>query len=92
MRSPQEIAFFGGMIAMGYALAGLFFLRFWRRTRDGLFLVFALAFWLMGANQALVSFTAGEEENRGELYLMRLLAFVLIVIGVLRKNVEKPRP
>ncbi|MBS0298073.1 MAG: hypothetical protein JSR45_17365 [Proteobacteria bacterium] len=91
MRSAQEIAFLGGMIAMGYVVAGLFFFRFWRRTRDALFVVFSLAFCLMGANQALVTLTAGEEENKGELYLMRLLAFVLIVVGVLRKNFEKPR-
>ena len=38
-----------GAMAMGYAVAGLFFLRFWRDARDRLFGLFALAFgsgWL----------------------------------------------
>ena len=33
-----------GAIVMGYAVAGLFFIRFWRQTRDRLFLIFAVSF------------------------------------------------
>ena len=43
-------AFVSGLIAMAYAVAGVFFLRFWRRTRDSLFAAFGLAFWLFAAN------------------------------------------
>ena len=39
------------------ATAGLFFLRFWRKTRDRLFAIFACAFWLMGVNWLLLAFT-----------------------------------
>ena len=33
--------FLGGAIALGFAIAALFFLKFWHRTREGLFLAFA---------------------------------------------------
>ena len=39
-----------GALAMASAVAGLFFLRFWRETRDRLFAMFALAFWVLGVN------------------------------------------
>jgi hypothetical protein len=42
--------FFSGMVTMGFLIAGLFFLRFWWRTQDKLFAVFAVAFWLFAAN------------------------------------------
>ncbi|MGH3995692.1 MAG: DUF5985 family protein, partial [Pseudonocardiaceae bacterium] len=37
-----------GAILMGYAVAGLFFLRFWQQTRDRLFLIFGIAFIILG--------------------------------------------
>ena len=49
----MAIAFLSGAVVMGFWLAGLFFLRFWRRTRDELFLAFTLSFWLLGLVQAL---------------------------------------
>ena len=56
--------FLSGAVTMGFVLAGLFFLRFWRRTHDGLFLAFALAFWLLGLTQALLSFSNIPVEER----------------------------
>src|SRR6185503_8184794 len=41
------IEFLSGAITMGYLAAGGFFARFWRKTADRLFLVFALAFVLL---------------------------------------------
>ncbi|HEX8569173.1 MAG TPA: DUF5985 family protein [Caulobacteraceae bacterium] len=78
--------FVSGMIAMGYIVAGLLFLRFWRRTGDGLFAVFAAAFWLFALNQALVALLGVEGDERGWIYLLRLAAFSLIIAAVLRKN------
>src|SRR6188768_4168158 len=79
----------GGLV-MGCFVAGLFFLRFWRKTRDRLFAIFAIAFWLMGINWLALSFTdvnASEDaEFRAALYLIRLLAFVLILYAILEKN------
>ncbi len=79
-------AFLSGAITLGFLVAGLFFLRFWRRTRDGLFLAFALAFWLLGLNQALLAFSSVPVEERTWLYLLRLAAFALILIAIVFKN------
>ena len=81
-----HVPFLSGMIAAGYLVAGLFFLRFWRRTGDGLFAAFAAAFWLFALNQAAVAFLGLGDENRGWIYLLRLAAFVLIIIGIVYKN------
>jgi hypothetical protein len=74
-----------GLIVMGCLVAGLFFLRFWRKTRDRLFAVFAAAFWLLALNWTLVVLVSGEEV-RPALYAIRLLAFVLILLGIADKN------
>ena len=78
--------FLGGAITMGFIVAGLFFLRFWSDTRDGLFLAFALAFWLLGLNQGLLALTDMPVEERSPLYLLRLAAFALILVSVAMKN------
>ena len=43
--------FIYGMITIGYLVVGLFFIKFWTRGRDPLFIIFALAFWLLAASQ-----------------------------------------
>jgi hypothetical protein len=78
--------FLAGMITFGYGVAGLFFLGFWRRTGDGLFIAFSLAFSLLGIHQALLTFSSAPVEERSGLYLIRLLAFLLIIISILWKN------
>ena len=78
--------FLSGAIVMGFAVAGLFFLRFWKRTGENLFVAFALAFWLLGLTQALLTFTDIPVEERSWLYLLRLAAFVLILASVWSKN------
>ena len=47
--------FLSGSVTFGFLLAALFFLRFWRRTRDGLFLAFATAILLLGLGQGLLA-------------------------------------
>ena len=71
--------FLGGAIAMGFAVAALMFLRFWRRTREGLFLAFAGAFFLLAVNQALLTLSGIPTEERSWLFLLRLAAFLLIL-------------
>jgi len=83
--------FVSGAIAALYVVAGLFFLRFWRRTRDALFVNFALAFWLFAA-QAVMSIAGVLREEQSWLYLLRLLAFALIIVAIVRKNLEGRRP
>jgi len=78
--------FLSGAVAFGFFVCGLFFLRYWRRTRDQLFLAFALAFALLGAGQAILALGNIPTEERGSIYLLRLAAFALILIAILRKN------
>lgn len=79
-------AFLSGAVTLGFVVAGLFFLRFWKRTRDGLFLAFALAFWLLGLNQGLIALIDIPVEERSSLYLLRLAAFGLIIASIWKKN------
>lgn len=72
--------------AMGCVTAGLFFLRFWRDARDRLFLVFALAFFTLALNWiVLVAFPVATEEHHYA-YVIRLVAFVLLLGGIVDKN------
>jgi hypothetical protein len=80
------VEFVSGLITMGFAVAGVAFLRFWRRTSDSLFAFFALAFLFLAANQAFLAFARIPLEERTWLYLLRLLAFGLILGGILWKN------
>jgi len=78
--------FLSGAIVMGFVIAALFFLKLWQRTNDGLFGAFALAFGLLGLSQLLLTFTAWPIEERSWLYLIRLAAFLSILIAIWRKN------
>jgi len=78
-----------GALVMASAVAGAFFLRFWRRTRDRLFLIFAAAFWLLGCNWLLLAFVR-TDETRTWLYVLRLVAFCLIIYGIIDKNRQRP--
>jgi hypothetical protein len=81
--------FISGMITMGFLLAGLFFLKFWFRSRDILFLTFATAFWLLAANQILLMILNLPREEQGWVYLLRLLAFALIAGAIIHKNLAR---
>jgi peptidoglycan/LPS O-acetylase OafA/YrhL len=86
MDQPALDLFLGGMVTAGFLAGGLFFARFWVRSRDSLFLTFSAAFWLLALNQALVSLVNQPESNEVWLYLLRVAAFVLIAVAIVRKN------
>jgi hypothetical protein len=75
-----------GALAAGCWASGLFFLRFWRSANDRLFLFFALAFVVLGAHWLVIGLSDMPSETRYFLYLPRLGAFVLIVVGIVDKN------
>lgn len=81
-----------GAIVMGYAVAGLFFLRFWRETRDRLFLIFSGAFWILGIQRLVLAFTRDMVEDHTALYLVRLFAFLLILAAIVDKNRSSAQP
>lgn len=79
-----------GATTFGFWVAGLFFLRFWLQTRDRLFAIFALAFWILAVNRfVFVLLIQVDEATSLPLYVVRLLAFSLILIAILDKNRSK---
>ena len=78
--------FVWGALAMASWVAGLFFLRFWRVSRDRLFLFFSAAFWVFGANWVALATLHPSEETQHYVYMVRLVAFLLILIGIFDKN------
>ena len=90
MNDPVVNTYLSGMVTAGFMACGLFFARFWWRSKDLLFLAFAAAFWLLALNTALVVLVTGSDENKSWLYLLRVAAYVLIAIAVIRKNSGGP--
>lgn len=78
--------FLAGAITFGFLVCALFFLRFWRRTRDFLFQSFAIAFLLLGVVQAILALGDIPVEERSWVYAIRLAAFLLILFAIVRKN------
>jgi hypothetical protein len=80
-----------GAIALGSAVAGLFFLRFWLMTGDRLFLYFSLACFLEGLCRVLMGITpvSSENEEHPVIYLIRLVAYGLIIFAIIDKNRKK---
>lgn len=81
--------FFSGLITMGYFVASAFFLRFWVRTSDSLFIAFSVAFLLLAISSALTVLLSLPWEERSWLYLIRLAAFVIVIAAILGKNFRK---
>jgi hypothetical protein len=92
MSTLYQINFVSGAISMGYLILGVFFLKFWRRTRDSFFVLFAFAFWLLAVNQAAFAGFGNAGPGEGWIYLFRLGAFLLIIIAIVRKNMRITPP
>ena len=75
-----------GAVAMGWLVAGLFFFRFWRHTRDRFFLWFALSFWLESANRVALGVVTGAGEDNPFFYGVRVIAYGLILLAIWQKN------
>lgn len=78
--------FLAGAVTFGFLLVALHFARYWRRTADPLFLSFAGAFALLGLGQGLLALADVPLEERSWIYLIRLAAFALIIVAIVRKN------
>ena len=82
------IPFVSGFLVLGYLVAALFFLRFWRQTSDRLFAYFAASFALLALQRVALSITIGTSspDDTAWYYALRLLAFVLILVAIVDKN------
>jgi len=78
-----------GAIAVASLVAALFFLRFWRNTRDRFFLYFALSFALEGLNRIAMGLLVQLTEDNPLFYSVRVVAYGLIVAAIWRKNRER---
>jgi 4-hydroxybenzoate polyprenyltransferase len=78
-----------GAIAMASLVAALFFLRFWRDTKDRLFLFFAISFLVEGLNRFALAMVSDPNEDQPFFYVVRFLSFLLIVAAILDKNLSK---
>ena len=82
-------AFLLGVIATSSLTAGVFFLRFWKKTHDSLFLAFSVAFFVEGFNRCAVLFLTKPNEGSPYIYIVRLLTFLFILGAILHKNYGK---
>lgn len=78
--------FLSGMVTLGFLVGGLFFLRFWKRTGDSLFMAFAVAFALLAVGQAVTALANTYLDDSSVTYLIRLSAFTLLIAAIWRKN------
>lgn len=75
-----------GAIAVACWVIGLFFLSFWRKSLDRLFLIFALAFWGLALERLTLVLVDPTNEARPYVYLIRLAAFLLLLFAIWDKN------
>jgi len=75
-----------GASAMGCLVIATFFVRFWRDTGDRFFAAFSLAFAVFASNRVILLIVGDNEEARTYVYLVRLVAFLLIIAAVVDKN------
>lgn len=79
-------AFISGAVCLRCLVVALFFLRFWKETGDRLFAMFGIAFAALGANRIPLALSPGASRGPYVAYLMRLLAFLIILAAILDKN------
>jgi hypothetical protein len=75
-----------GLIVCSSLVAGTFFLRFWRQTRDFLFLAFGAAFIVEAVNRACLLLLDQPSQGHTAIYLVRLFCYLLILAAIIIKN------
>jgi len=85
------IEYLSGAVTLGYVIAALFFLRFWRRTGERLFCAFGIAFVLFALNQAAAQWIGAADERVGYTYVLRVAGFLVILGAIIDKNLARKR-
>ena len=78
--------FFSGVYMATFAAAGLFFMKFWSRTKEQFFLLFGAACWMLSVERLPLLLVDPETEPYTFCYLFRLIAFILILKAVWPAN------
>lgn len=85
-----DVAIFLQAVAATAAfINGVFFYRYWRESHDRLFWFFSLAFALLALSWTLLALFSPTQEARPYLHAVRLVAFLLIITGIVRKNLNR---
>ena len=79
-----------GVIVTASLTAAGFFWRFYRQTRDKLFFAFAAAFAIEGINRIAFLLVDKPSEGSPIIYMVRLVAFLLILGAIVAKNRDVP--
>lgn len=78
-----------GAVILGYVMIGLFFLRFWRQSRERLFSCFAISFFILALERVMLLAAPFEWVHEPQFYCTRLVAFLVIAWAIWDKN--RPR-
>ncbi|HTV09967.1 MAG TPA: DUF5985 family protein [Candidatus Aquilonibacter sp.] len=75
-----------GFVATASLVAAVFFLRFWTRTRDFLFLAFAISFGAEAVTRTIMALKDIPDTNYSWVFVERLFEYLFILFAILRKN------
>lgn len=86
MTAVGMLQFLWGALAMASVVVGILFLRLWHLSHERLLLFFALGFFTFALNWLGLGIVNPSADERHWFYLLRLLAFALIIVGIVDKN------
>jgi hypothetical protein len=75
-----------GAIGMAALVIAMFFVHYWRTTRDRLYLFFAASFAVQGFDRFVQGLSIDAADERVAVYLLRLIAYLLIIAAIVDKN------
>lgn len=84
--------FLDGILFLGYLSIALFFLRYWKRSHDRLFLFFAVSFALMSSHRLVMAGLDLRNEVGTWVYWIRLASYLLILYAVIDRNMRQTKP
>ncbi|HUA86689.1 MAG TPA: DUF5985 family protein [Bryobacteraceae bacterium] len=83
---PALELFLLGVFAALCLIAALCFFKFWRKTQDALFLIFALSFFIRALNDAGLASLPHPNEGTPWSYFVNIGSSLLIVAAIIGKN------
>lgn len=86
MTETGLVMFLSGAVTTLDLVAAGFFAKFWRRTREPLFIGFSVAFLLLACSQLISSWLGVSDERSVYAYLPRAAGFIVIMFAIMRAN------
>lgn len=78
--------FVSGAMAVAAIVIGFFFTQFYKKLEDRFFLLFAVSFYILALERVVLLFYQAKNETQPAIYLIRLLAFIIIIVAIVDKN------